>query len=108
MYVLSSLSGTLPFSDDFGTPAGDQIKRGRFRFSHPTWKKVSQRAATLIKEMLVVDPKKRPIIDDVLKSSWLKDHEMLRKARVLMQLNTMDIDEEEENFLQPPKKRARR
>ncbi|XP_011189834.2 ovarian-specific serine/threonine-protein kinase Lok [Zeugodacus cucurbitae] len=106
--LFTCLSGTLPFSDDFGTPASEQIKHGRFRFSHPTWRKVSQRATTLIKEMLVVDPKKRPTVNDVLKSSWLKDNEMLRKAKALMQLNTMDIDEEEENFLQPPTKRARR
>ncbi|CAD6997033.1 ovarian-specific serine/threonine-protein kinase Lok [Ceratitis capitata] len=106
--LFTCLSGTLPFSDDFGTPATEQIKQGKFRFSHPIWRKVSQRATTLIKEMLIVDPKKRPTIDDVLKSSWLKDKEMLRKAKDLMNIETMEIEEEEENFLQPPRKRARR
>ncbi|XP_067625623.1 ovarian-specific serine/threonine-protein kinase Lok [Eurosta solidaginis] len=106
--LFTCLSGTLPFSDDFGTPASEQIKRGKFRFQHPSWKKVSQRATTLIKEMLVVDPKSRPTIDNILKSSWLRDKEMLRKAKALMKLNILDIEEEDENFLQPPKKRARR
>ncbi|XP_054744750.1 ovarian-specific serine/threonine-protein kinase Lok [Anastrepha obliqua] len=106
--LFTCLSGTLPFSDDYGSPVSEQIKHGRFRFNHPSWRKVSQRATTLIKEILIVDPKRRPTIDDVLKSSWLKDNEMLRKAKALMKLDVMDIAEDEENFLQPPKKRARR
>lgn len=101
-----SLSGTLPFSDDYGSPACEQIKKGRFRFGHPSWKTVSQRAVSLIKEMLVVDPHRRPTVSEVLNSNWLKDTQMLRTANSLMKLEIMDT--EEDNFLEPPNKRLRR
>lgn len=103
----TSLSGTLPFSDDYGSPACEQIKKGHFRFNHPSWKQVSQRATSLIKNMLIVDPQRRPTIDDVLQSSWLKDADMLRTANKLMKIEPMET-EDEENFLEPPMKRSKR
>jgi len=57
--------------------------------------------------MLIVDPEKRPSIDDVLQCSWLRDTQMLQKAKRLMKLDGMEI-EEENNFLEPPTKRSRR
>ncbi|XP_073826361.1 ovarian-specific serine/threonine-protein kinase loki isoform X1 [Musca autumnalis] len=105
--LFTCLSGTLPFSDDYGSPASEQIKKGHFRFNHPSWKQVSQRATSLIKNMLIVDPQKRPTIDDVLQSSWLKDQEMLRTANKLMKIEPMET-EDEENFLEPPMKRSKR
>ncbi|EDW80378.1 uncharacterized protein Dwil_GK18729, isoform A [Drosophila willistoni] len=106
--LFTCLSGTLPFSDEYGTPAAEQIKRGKFAFRHPAWKMVSQRAKTLINQMLIVDPEKRPSIDAVLQCSWLRDNEMFLKARRLMKLDHMEIEEEENNFLEPPTKRSRR
>ncbi|KAH8352800.1 ovarian-specific serine/threonine-protein kinase Lok isoform X1 [Drosophila takahashii] len=105
--LFTCLSGTLPFSDEYGTPAAQQIKRGKFAYGHPAWKGVSQRAKLLINQMLIVDPEKRPSIDDVLQCSWLRDAQMLQKAKKLMKLEGMDI-EEENNFLEPPTKRSRR
>ncbi|XP_075152380.1 ovarian-specific serine/threonine-protein kinase loki [Haematobia irritans] len=105
--LFTCLSGTLPFSDDYGSPACEQIKKGHFRFNHPSWKHVSQRATSLIKNMLIVDPQRRPTIDDVLQSSWLKDTDMLRTANKLMKIEPMET-EDEENFLEPPMKRSRR
>ncbi|XP_019895238.1 ovarian-specific serine/threonine-protein kinase Lok isoform X1 [Musca domestica] len=105
--LFTCLSGTLPFSDDYGSPASEQIKKGHFRFNHPSWKQVSQRATSLIKNMLIVDPQRRPTIDDVLQSSWLKDQEMLRTANKLMKIEPMET-EDEENFLEPPMKRSKR
>ncbi|XP_013101371.1 ovarian-specific serine/threonine-protein kinase Lok isoform X2 [Stomoxys calcitrans] len=105
--LFTCLSGTLPFSDDYGSPACEQIKRGHFRFNHPSWKQVSQRATSLIKNMLIVDPQRRPTIDDVLQSSWLKDADMLRTANKLMKIEAMET-EDEENFLEPPMKRSKR
>ncbi|EDX05583.1 GD24241 [Drosophila simulans] len=104
--LFTCLSGTLPFSDEYGTPAAQQIKKGRFAYGHPSWKGVSQRAKLLINQMLIVDPERRPSIDDVLQSSWLRDAPMLQKAKRLMKLDGMEI--EEENFLEPPTKRSRR
>lgn len=103
-----SLSGTLPFADDYGTPASDQIKKGRFRFNHPSWRSVSQRAKDLISEMLVVDAKRRPTIDEVLQHSWLQDNDMKRTANHLMKIEPMETCEKADNFLEPPKKRTRR
>ncbi|XP_017840566.2 ovarian-specific serine/threonine-protein kinase Lok isoform X1 [Drosophila busckii] len=105
--LYTCLSGTLPFSDEYGTPAADQIKRGSFRFRHPSWQQTSQRAKSLIKQMLIVDPTKRPSIDAVLKSNWLRDAPMLQKARKLMKLEETDQEEVENNFLEPPTKRRR-
>ncbi|XP_016962173.1 ovarian-specific serine/threonine-protein kinase Lok [Drosophila biarmipes] len=105
--LFTCLSGTLPFSDEYGTPAAQQIKKGRFAYGHPAWKGVSQRAKLLINQMLIVDPERRPSIDDVLQCSWLRDTQMLQKAKRLMKLDGMKI-EEENNFLEPPTKRSRR
>ncbi|XP_017081497.1 LOW QUALITY PROTEIN: ovarian-specific serine/threonine-protein kinase Lok [Drosophila eugracilis] len=105
--LFTCLSGTLPFSDEYGTPAAQQIKKGRFAYGHSSWKGVSQRAKLLINQMLIVDPERRPSIDDVLQCSWLRDAQMLQKAKKLMKLDTMEI-EEENNFLEPPTKRSRR
>ncbi|XP_017019340.1 ovarian-specific serine/threonine-protein kinase Lok isoform X2 [Drosophila kikkawai] len=105
--LFTCLSGTLPFSDEYGSSAAEQIKKGKFAYRHPAWKGVSQRAKLLINQMLIVDPAKRPSIDDVLQCSWLRDAAMLQKAKQLMKIESMDI-EEENNFLEPPTKRSRR
>ncbi|XP_030376882.1 ovarian-specific serine/threonine-protein kinase Lok isoform X2 [Scaptodrosophila lebanonensis] len=105
--LFTCLSGTLPFSDEYGTPAAEQIKRGKYGFRHPAWQRVSQRAKSLIREMLNVDPERRPSIDAVLQNTWLRDPQMLHKAKRLMKLDDMEI-EENENFLEPPTKRSRR
>lgn len=57
--------------------------------------------------MLNVDPQRRPTIDDVLTSSWLKDQQMLRTANKLMKIDAMET-EDEENFIEPPMKRSKR
>ncbi|XP_032595136.1 ovarian-specific serine/threonine-protein kinase Lok isoform X1 [Drosophila grimshawi] len=105
--LYTCLSGTLPFSDEYGSPAGEQIKKGQFRFRHPAWQSISQRAKLLIKQMLIVDPEKRPSIDAVLKCNWLRDTTILQKANRLMKLEDMEIGEDENNFLEPPTKRRR-
>lgn len=57
--------------------------------------------------MLNVDPQRRPTVDDVLQSHWLKDAAMLRTAKKLMNIEPMET-EDQENFLEPPSKRSRR
>ncbi|XP_015036718.1 ovarian-specific serine/threonine-protein kinase Lok isoform X1 [Drosophila persimilis] len=106
--LFTCLSGTLPFSDEYGSPAAEQIKKGKFAYRHPAWKGISQRAKLLINQMLITDPKKRPSIDDVLQANWLRDTKVLQKAKQLMKLDSMEIDEVENNFLEPPTKRSRR
>uniref|UniRef100_A0A2M4CYG6 Serine/threonine-protein kinase chk2 (Cds1) n=1 Tax=Anopheles darlingi TaxID=43151 RepID=A0A2M4CYG6_ANODA len=100
--LYTMLSGTMPFSDDFGTPAVEQIKRGKFSFRHPSWRTVSSKAKKLIYEILNVNPKERPSIDTVLASSWMRDPDVIAVAERLMerQLTTQPPQ------MQPPRTRT--
>lgn len=108
----SSLSGTLPFSEDYGTPVAEQIKKGDFSFTHSAWRSVSQVAKTLIMEMLTVNYNQRPNIDYILRHKWLKDPEVVRLGRNLMKEQMTksavpELNSDNENFLEPPVKRRR-
>lgn len=114
--LYTMLSGTLPFSDEYGSPATEQIKRGKFSFRHRSWKSVSPQAKKLIYEILTIDPNTRPSIDDILNSSWMRDPEVIRKAEKLMNVrltgtkkaSTSDIENNNDKiFVEPPKKRQR-
>ncbi|XP_050087716.1 ovarian-specific serine/threonine-protein kinase Lok isoform X2 [Anopheles aquasalis] len=83
--LYTMLSGTMPFSDDFGTPAVEQIKRGKFSFRHPIWRTVSSKAKKLIYEILNINPKERPSIDTVLASTWMRDPDVIAEAERLME-----------------------
>ncbi|BFZ05370.1 hypothetical protein BsWGS_08409 [Bradybaena similaris] len=79
------LSGYPPFSDerkDMDLPK--QIMGGHFTFPKQYWTDVSETAVDLIKQMMIVDPKKRITFADVLNHPWLKDDEMRTKATALM------------------------
>lgn len=88
--LYSCLSGTLPFSDEYGTPAIDQIKKARFTFGARAWKNVSTNAKALIKLILTVDPIKRPSIKQLLDHVWLRDPECMAKAHKLMNLREVE------------------
>uniref|UniRef100_A0A1A9W2P4 non-specific serine/threonine protein kinase n=1 Tax=Glossina brevipalpis TaxID=37001 RepID=A0A1A9W2P4_9MUSC len=104
--LFTCLSGTLPFSDDYGSPAREQIKRGKFRFNHPSWRTVSKDAISLIKKLLVVDVLRRPSIEDIIEDKWLKNPQMLITAKRLMETDKVET-ENEENFIGPPAKRLK-
>lgn len=110
--LFSCLSGTLPFSDDYGTLATEQIKKGDFNFLHPIWKNISYQAKSLITKMLTVNPNRRPSIDYILRHKWLQDEEIIEKAHTIMKITLPVINQnsnsDDENFLEPPIKRARR
>lgn len=113
--LFTMLSGTLPFSDEYGSAATEQIKRGKFNFRHRSWKSVSSPAKKLILEILTVDPNTRPAIDDILSSTWLRDAEVIRKAEKLMNVrlsdskkpSTSDIENNDNIFVEPPKKKIK-
>lgn len=88
--LYSCLSGSLPFSDEYGTPAVDQIKKARFSFGASAWNNVSKNAKALIKLMLTVDPIKRPSIKDLFRHVWLRDPEVMAKAHKLMNIKEGD------------------
>ncbi|KAL9897653.1 ovarian-specific serine/threonine-protein kinase Lok-like [Glossina fuscipes fuscipes] len=102
--LFTCLSGMLPFSDDYGTPVREQIKRGKFRFIGSSWTTVSKDAMSLIKKLLVVDALRRPSIEEIIQDNWLKDSQMLCTADRLMKTDSPEI-ENEENFIEPPAKR---
>lgn len=110
--LFTCLSGTLPFSEDYGTPVAEQIKKGDFSFTHSAWRSVSQVAKTLIMEMLTVNYNQRPNIDYILRHKWLKDPEVVRLGRNLMKEQMTksaapELNSDNENFLEPPVKRRR-
>lgn len=80
------LSGTLPFADEYGSPATEQIKTGRFQFRSSNWSKVSQTAKSLIRELLTTNVEKRPSIDQLLRHRWLCDYSMISTAHKIMKL----------------------
>jgi len=69
-----SLCGYAPFY----TSSGGQkelfniIQSGKFHFNHDEFKSVSNEAKNLIKKMLVIDPKYRPSIEDIIEDDWFK------------------------------------
>lgn len=114
--LFTMLSGTLPFSDEYGSPATEQIKHAKFSFRHRSWKSVSPKAKKLIYDILTVDTKSRPSLDDILNSAWMRDVEVIRKAEKLMNVkltgtkkaSSSDIENNNEKiFAEPPKKRQR-
>lgn len=84
--LFTCLSGTLPFADEYGTPAAEQIKNGRFHFRSSNWKDASPSAKTLIRELLTTDVQKRPSIDELMQHRWLKDRQIKRLAHEKMKL----------------------
>jgi len=66
------ISGIHPF--DSGKTHENILNRiisGKFEFSGPVWEKVSKECKDFIKRCLVVDPKKRATIGDLLKHPWV-------------------------------------
>lgn len=85
--LFTCLSGTLPFADEYGSAATEQIKIGRFHFRSTNWKKTTSTAKMLIRELLTTDVKRRPSIDQLMQHRWLKDdHEVLKLAHTHMKI----------------------
>jgi len=66
------ISGIHPF--DSGKTHENMLNRiisGKFEFSGPVWDKVSKECKDFIKRCLVVDPKKRASVADLLKHAWI-------------------------------------
>lgn len=103
------MSGCLPFSNDYGGTAAEQIQAGKYSFNHSSWKTVSTDAKNLIRKALTVDPTKRPSIHEILNDRWFRDREMVRKAEGIMKLpiSTSDTENEDQNLMEPPLKRPR-
>lgn len=116
--LFTELSGTLPFANEYGTPATEQIKRGLFKFRSSNWKYVSSEAKKFICDILNTNVDRRPSIDELLKHNWLCDFEVVSTAHKLMKLpepnindfrhSPMDISSLDAENLPPPKRRRLR
>lgn len=47
--------------------------RGEIDFSSEGWGTVSPAAVDLVKQMVNKDPAKRPTVEEILKTEWVKD-----------------------------------
>lgn len=86
--LFTMLSGTLPFADEYGSPATEQIKRGKFQFRSVNWHNVSAPAKSFIKEILTTDVQSRPSIHELLTHKWLSDYSTIVAAHKIMGLKT--------------------
>jgi len=70
VYIM--LSGRAPFPSKDEAKLMAAIQKGKYEFKPPSvWAPVSNGAKAIIKRMLVVDPRKRASIDDLLGDDWL-------------------------------------
>lgn len=70
----------------FGSPATEQIRNGKFEFRSSNWHHVTGTAKALIRELLTTDVKKRPSIDQLIQTKWLRDSTMITQAHKIMGL----------------------
>lgn len=96
MVLFTMLSGTLPFADEYGSKATEQIKNGRFQFRSRNWKKVSVTTKKLVGELLTINVKERPSINQLLQHKWLADYSMISTAHKIMNLPLPQTYEKEE------------
>lgn len=72
LYVF--MSGYLPFQGANRDEVFSKIRGGKFHFNHEEFTEVSQEAKELIKQLLVVDPKKRLSAQGALNHPWIKNY----------------------------------
>jgi len=74
--LYACLSGVFPFEED--EPVEEQIKTGKFNFPDEYWGNVSDEAIDLCCKLMVVDPKERYTIDEVLTHPWFQIQSKLK------------------------------
>jgi calcium-dependent protein kinase len=65
------ISGQKPFDGDNLEQVQESIQNSKLKFSSEVWKKVSKECKDLIRNMIVVDYKKRYSAADVLTHPWI-------------------------------------
>ncbi|CAB3991142.1 serine threonine- kinase Chk2-like, partial [Paramuricea clavata] len=79
------LGGYAPFTERPNNPLKQQVMRGSFSFPEVVWQGISSEAKDLIKKLLNVDPSKRLTVAEALEHPWMKDEEVICKAKKLME-----------------------
>ena len=49
----------------------EKIKAGKFEYPEASWGKISDDAKYIVNNLLVVDPKRRMTLDELLKHPWI-------------------------------------
>ena len=65
------MCGYPPFYDDDNFALFEKIKSGKFDYPEASWGKISDDAKYIVNNLLVVDPKKRMTLDELLKHPWI-------------------------------------
>ena len=66
------LSGIPPFNGASDQEIMKRVKTGKFAFSDPCWKNISDQAKDFITQLLTMDINKRPSAADALKHPWIE------------------------------------
>jgi len=77
--LILSLCGFPPFYAETNPELFEVIKRGEFEFPSPHWDQVSDMAKDLIRKILVTDPKRRLIAQQILEDPWIIGEKTARK-----------------------------
>ena len=66
------LSSSLPFYGKTRQHVVRRILHGKYAFKGHRWHSVSEKAKEFVRDLLVLNPKKRPKAADAAQSSWLR------------------------------------
>ena len=86
-YIL--LSGLMPFSGTTKAALAVQMERP-LAFAGPRWARVSDDAKAFVRNLLSVEPSRRPTAEEALGDSWLLSHRTIPATPSLSQL--LDLD----------------
>ena len=101
MYIL--LSGTPPFGGQTDDEILRRVKTGKFNFAHECWRTISDPGKTLIRQMLLMDPKARPSAAECLQDAWLQTYAApltLTSQQILLSLNNLKSFNSEQKLRQ--------
>lgn len=101
-YVI--LSGRHPFNGPKINDILKKIQAGPLDFSHPVWAGVSPLAKDLIQCILVVDPERRPSVDEVLRHKWFSTP-VDGNGGDGGESNNDDSDDDDDDSIKPPQEK---
>ncbi|XP_063699133.1 ovarian-specific serine/threonine-protein kinase Lok-like [Culicoides brevitarsis] len=82
--LFAMISGTLPFSEDYGD-IRKQITAGKYTFFPDSWRGISQDAVMLVRNMLKVQPEARINLHEILETPWMEStHEGVQRAQLIL------------------------
>lgn len=83
LYTL--LCGFPPFYDEKIDVLTEKVAKGDFQFLSPWWDEISVGAKNCVKNLLLVDPKKRYTIDQFLRDPWLNELQFKSFHRIVLE-----------------------